>query len=422
MSQQIVEQGIRAIQQGNVVEGARLLKIALRSVDVQGNWRAMALVWLAEVTPDKQERMSYYNQALAAEPNNQYALAGKSKLLMEDFPSNTPPAPAPTPPAPRTPPPQTPPPGRSAPPPFPADTAGELTRIGPAVTSDSSQNTPYVGPFVNTVIPTGTPPAGFTPTNMLYRTVGISGGANSPGTGFFITQDGLVATTRFVVGGEESVIVNLEPGRDVPGQVVRTFSNLDLALIHTGMMLNQLLPTDQSGLVPENAVLMAVAHNGQVMSGYRRLTESLIKQEWFPTTISQVADSGGNPVFNDRSLLIGMLTHNANRTSPFVYALTMSAIYRAVGQYLQENSMAQRHLYCPNCGARSRAGGAGAFYCETCGGLLPHARRMARYQLPQFAGFYDQNSHTACPNCGTRVGFYRDVCLRCGYDLQGNRR
>ena len=57
-------------------------------------------------------------------------------------------------------------------------------------------------------------------TAAFYRTVGVLGGRNGPGTAFFINQQGLLATTRFVVGGLTRVTIALESAQMIPGQVL----------------------------------------------------------------------------------------------------------------------------------------------------------------------------------------------------------
>src|SRR5512145_1192781 len=70
MSFRYVEQGIAAIQVGNLDEGARLLRIALRDTTLTGGIRAVACLWLAETTSDPTAKRAYYDQAIAADPNN----------------------------------------------------------------------------------------------------------------------------------------------------------------------------------------------------------------------------------------------------------------------------------------------------------------------------------------------------------------
>src|SRR5690349_4725201 len=70
MPQHTVEQGIAAIQAGNIAEGDRLLRIALGEPDMTGPMRAIACLWLAETTADHQAKRTYYDAALDADPGN----------------------------------------------------------------------------------------------------------------------------------------------------------------------------------------------------------------------------------------------------------------------------------------------------------------------------------------------------------------
>jgi hypothetical protein len=361
-----LEQGIAAIQQGHQDEGARLLRIALKSEGLQGSLRATAYLWLAETRSDRQEKIKCYNDALAADPENEHARQRLAQLLAPEAAA-----------APATP----------APP--------EEDQGGPAI-----QHNP----------------------NAAYRTVGIIDGPNGPGTGFFVSRDGLIATTRFVVGGAESITIELEPGRRLIGDVVRSYPEIDLTLIHTGLMTNRLLTAINTPHLPEHTALTAIAHNGRAMSGERRATRSIIKPEWFPTTIAQVADAGGCPIFNSGNLLVGMLTRNANRTSAYVFGLHISAIYERIERYLQEINSGEKPAYCPSCGHRTRAGTAGGFYCESCGSVLPAARHSHRFPVPQMVSLYGENIHSPCPQCGSRAGFYNSQCLRCGHILADGSR
>lgn len=398
-----IEQGIAAIQQGNLDEGARLIRIALKSQEIQGSVRATAYLWLAETVQDPQGKIECYNQALAVDPNNQHARQRIAQLLSTGLPSSqaTPQQPA------------QPQPGYSAQ--QPAQPTIQQQGFVPQYPAQQNpvpgmQSTQQAQPSYGQQ-PRHNP-------NTLYRTVGIYEGPNGPGTGIIITREGLVATTRFVVGGEQHVTVELEAGNRFAGQVVRAFPQIDLAFVHTGLSVNQLLPAAPTPVIMDNTPLVAVAHNGQVMQGQKRATKSQIKPEWFPTTIADMADAGGNPVFDNRNMLVGMLTNNANRSSAYVFGLNINVVYRHAEQYMQEMQTGVKVVYCPHCGHLSRAGGAGAFYCEVCGGTLPAAQNVARYQMPHMAAYYNENSHRACPRCKARVGYYDSKCLRCGHDVK----
>ena len=389
-----MEQGIAAIQAGNREDGARLLKIALRSPEVQGPLRATVYLWLSETTNSRDEKIKMHQDALVADPNNT-DIQRRLALLM-------------------------------APPQSPVNTS---TSTNPVVQQAQAVNVPP--PIPNHPPETNPYQAQAQPvqqqneyvSNQFYREVGILGGPNGQGTGFFVSKDGLIATTRFVVGGSEEVTVELDPNHRMPGEIVRSFPAIDLAFIKIGMRVNQLLTITSQHTILDNMSLTAVTYNGRVMSGQHRVTHSELGRDWFPTTIANPTDAGGNPIFDDRNLLVGMLTRNANRTSPYVFGVQINTVYRYVEHYHQEKQDGTPQLYCSSCGHVSRAESVGGFYCETCGSVLPSKREVRRFAVnnPRLDVIYGENMGKPCWNCKSRVGYYNGYCLRCGEDMAQGR-
>ncbi len=386
-----MEQGIAAVQAGNLTEGARLLRIALKSDVLTGSLRATACLWLAETNPDAEFKRTCYQDALAADPDNQDAKQRLAALLA----SQLPPTPAPPPPSVYTPPPATP----SYTP--PAATPG----TGPLVTPST---VPGTGPLAPTQPAAGMvqPPS--------HRIAGVIGGPNGPGTAFFVMREGLLATTRYVVGGVEHLTLELENRRQLLGRVVRTFPEVDLAFIHVEQQVADLMPMTPLPQVPDHARLRAVSYSGQAASGKKRATKRILAAHWFPTDIRKLPDAGGNPVFDENHYLLGMLTKDIDRSSGCVYGLHITAIYRFVEHFRQEMNTNRNAVYCPGCGGLSRAAASGGYYCEICGSTLPQAQNITRLPQPQLVGFYFQNDRITCTHCGANVGFHNGKCLRCG--------
>jgi len=136
---------------------------------------------------------------------------------------------------------------------------------------------------------------------MFLRTVGILDGPNGKGTGFFLSTDGMIATTRYVASGKENITVSLDGTRQMIGRVVRSYPELDLALIKLDLEISHLLPFSTLPAVPENMELTAVVHNGEMLRGRCRPTKREIKAHWFPTTFRQIGDVGGSPVYASAS-------------------------------------------------------------------------------------------------------------------------
>ncbi len=387
-----MQHGLQAINDGNLDEGARLLRIALMDNTLTPAMRAVIYVSLAETDQNPTFRMQCYNEALSADPNNVQARQRLEALMTNAIPG-TPINPAQ--------------PIVVTPLSTPADAAAPTLMSPPPL--------PTARPLTPPPPPTLSPdPARQNPT--FYHTVGIMDGPNGLGTGFFITQDGIVATTRRVVDGLENVTISLNGSRQVIGRVIRSYSDVDLALVRVEINLTQILPMTSISRLPDNIEISAGSHHGGPIRGRIRATRRDLKPHWIPTTIRELPDIGGGPVFDDRNVLIGMLTGNASRLSADVYALHVHEILNRLNEYRQALLVDPQRTYCPGCGYISRAPNYNAFYCEQCGSVLPNSRGTNRYPIPHMAALYGENTQRPCRTCGSGVGFYNGQCLRCGSD------
>jgi hypothetical protein len=156
----------------------------------------------------------------------------------------------------------------------------------------------------------------------------------------------------------------------------------------------------------------------------RRESRGELPSQWFPTLLNRLQDAGGDPVFDPQNALVGMMTRNSSRSTGYFYGLHISAIYQCVQLFLQEaQQLAGQGIYCTSCGCSSRAGAFKAYYCETCGAVLPPALEIRRRPLDNVGALYGENMHRPCPNpnCRATVGSYNGVCLRCGTDMTQRR-
>jgi len=437
MSFQTMEQGIQAIQGGNREEGSRLLRIALKDEQLAPQARSVALLWLAETHDDPQFKINCYQQALAIDPGNQNAQQRLSYMMAAQLPQQqeTPQEPTPPPDQSAAPQPQPPnsmpgfnqptqpqhgqPPAQQPQPPNSMPGFNQPTQPQPQPpNSMPGFNQPTNPPMGQSGIPSSAqlgPPYAIQGTQ---RSVGIVGGSNGEGSGIIISQDGIIATTRYVVGGEEDVKVMLANGHRLPGKVLRSFPEFDLALVKVNAMASQLMPTNNNPHIPDHTPLLAIAHNGQGQRSQKRASKHQLAQHWIPTLIEQLQDAGGDPIFDDNNLLVGMLTRNASRANGYVYGLHISKIQQLLDGYRQEvRQQADNRVYCRHCGTSSRAAAYGGFYCETCGAVLPYAENMQRFPQPNTVALYGENIHRQCPKCSSQVGYYDSKCLRCGYDI-----
>lgn len=254
----------------------------------------------------------------------------------------------------------------------------------------------------------------------VQRTVGILGGPNGNGTGFFVSRDGLIVTTRHVVGGKRQVTVQLMSGTNLTGDVVRAYPAFDLALIQVNVQLAHLLGVSQAPAIPDDTPIVAVTHSGEGIRSAKRRSMNSISTHWFPTIINHMKDAGGNPVFDvGNNMLVGMLTNNASRTNGYMYGLHIHKIYQCIDAYIHEKGQleGQNTIYCNACGVVSRAPSFGGHFCENCGNTHPYAVNTHRYPQLNLAQLYGEDARAACPKCSSQAGFYERECLRCGHQL-----
>ena len=419
-----LEQGIQSIQGGKNEEGARLLRIALKSNQLPPNLQAVALMWLAETNPDPNFKIDCYRRANAVDPSNNDVNQRLSHWLSQSLPGN-----------PNNPlyPPNSGNTAQAAPPAGNAYPGGGTPPQGMPPQNMPPQNMPPVNnpytaggtppqnmPPMNNPYPTGAADAQGMPIvmNQVQRSVGISGGPNGVGTGFFVTRDGLIATTRHVVGGETQLQIELLSRQILIGNVVRAFPAYDLAFIQVSVQLAHLMRISNQPLAP-NTPIVAVTHSGTGLNSVHRETRHVSPPQWFPTMINHLADAGGNPIFLSNGVLVGMLTKNASRANGYYYGLDIHMIYHCLNQYLSE----RQHLsqvqveYCRQCGSLSQAAHHQGYYCEYCGSTLPGALEIRRRPLPQLAWLYGEDQGSTCPNCQAHSGFHHQRCLRCGYEI-----
>ncbi len=226
----------------------------------------------------------------------------------------------------------------------------------------------------------------------------------------------MLATTRYLVGGVDRVTVEAQPGYQMQGYVVRSYPEIDLAFVRVEYNPGGQLAIMPQPQVPDDLPLTAAPYRQALVSGAQRPTKRAMPAHWIPTTFTRWEDAGGAPIFDLNWYLVGMATRNTSRNSGYYYALHAAAIRARADAYLAELRIENRP-YCPHCGAGSRAGMMGFFYCEVCGGVLPQAMHVQRGMLPQAEALYDYK-RVQCARCGAQVGFHDGRCLRCGQPMQ----
>ncbi|MEO1443041.1 MAG: hypothetical protein AAFV33_21750, partial [Chloroflexota bacterium] len=86
MSLQDIQNGIKAVQQGDYRTADQLLRQGLNSPEVVGSVRAIALMWLAATNPSTEFKIQCYQAALQVDPANADIKKGLAELISAQAP------------------------------------------------------------------------------------------------------------------------------------------------------------------------------------------------------------------------------------------------------------------------------------------------------------------------------------------------
>ncbi len=360
MSLHEIQQGIAAIRAGDLPIGDQLLRQGLNDPTLPPDVRAVALMWLAETSPDVNFRIQCYQMALQHDPHNSDIQGRLGALIASQTPPITPPPPPPNPNYTQS--------RQQVATPMPPALPGRQWK--PPNTQDSQR-----------IRANGAPP-------MLE--FGVRGGPNGIGSGFLVVRDGLVATARFVVGSATEVTLITRSGEPFMAQVVRSYPGYDLAFIGTDIEVSVLRDTTPSGSVPPGMPLIADDYTEHEAHGERRNAPMPLPAGWFPTTFPKTLPPSftGAPLIDGRGDVVGMLTRNAERETGLLYGLHISKIRQLFERYYEERLADPNRLYCGTCGNLSKAGAEGLYYCETCGAIFPFAVHRQRTPHPRAHLYY----------------------------------
>ncbi|WP_027185767.1 S1C family serine protease [Desulfovibrio inopinatus] len=134
------------------------------------------------------------------------------------------------------------------------------------------------------------------------RVVTIDSGA-AIGSGFFISEDGLVLTNQHVVGSSKDVRIRLISGVEITGSVVRTNVRRDVALIQADLTKTPCLPLAMSS--PEiGAPVYAIGspggteREGSVSCGVISAIRHQYEQDYIQSDVGVTHGSSGGPLID----------------------------------------------------------------------------------------------------------------------------
>ncbi len=360
-AQNDLRQAIELMQDGDVQAAVALLNRLIAEAQLDDKGRAAAYAWLAEAREDRAYKIRCLERALEQDPGNQQIRQGLQQLkAARPQPRQLPPL------------------------------ASERRR------PDRVETPPVLG---------------------------IAGGLNGPASGFCVNSAGLIATTSYAIGSAARVTVTLAAERQMAGTVISRFPTHDVALIEAPLAPLREPTSAPPSMVTQHSAFTALAYGGARLRGAIARLNTQGARQWLRTTIppEQMPDAGGNPLYDEKGQLLGMLTRNVDGGGNAL-AIKIVDVARLADEVQRDRRLLPESSYCASCGSLSRARLFGGAHCETCGAAQAAKPGAALpVQSSKLAALYGEGAGSPCAHCGARIGSYAGCCLRCGHALASSR-
>ena len=166
------------------------------------------------------------------------------------------------------------------------------------------------------------------------------------GSGFFVTETGLIATNAHLARGETSLMVLLADGQQIEGNVVHIAANRDIALVKVEGSDFPYLTLAGTGKVRQGESVMAIGNPGGAMpfSVTKGIVSGIGKFSsagpglWIQTDAAINPGNSGGPLLNARGEVIGINTLRLNKkdAAGVGFALSATDLIEVLREYYPE--------------------------------------------------------------------------------------
>jgi serine protease Do len=174
--------------------------------------------------------------------------------------------------------------------------------------------------------------------NRIAPAVVFISNADSFGSGFFVSAEGLILTNAHVVRDAKAVQVVLHDGRRVPGEVVeRAGDDVDLALVQVKLQETPKLELAGIASVSVGSWVGAVGHgHGAIWTFNAGMISNIYpsghERPVFQTQIPLNPGNSGGPIFDRRGRVIGVVTAGLKDASAINFGITVDVARRVLSR------------------------------------------------------------------------------------------
>ena len=172
-------------------------------------------------------------------------------------------------------------------------------------------------------------------------------GLDKSGSGFFVTDTGIIVTNAHLARGEEALSAQLSTGQELQAKVVYIDADLDIALAKaegpSGKMVFPRLPLCESSKVRQGEIVMAIGNPGDAMRF--SVTQGIVSAvgefssagpgTWIQTDAPINPGNSGGPLLNLRGEVIGINTQKLalKNVSGIGFALSASDLLKVLRRF-----------------------------------------------------------------------------------------
>jgi S1-C subfamily serine protease len=211
-------------------------------------------------------------------------------------------------------------------------------------------------------------------------------------------------------------VVAFYKSKEIPGKVVRSFRDLDLAFIKVNKKTSRFAHLSKSGDIKVGQYVFAIGYPSGLSN---TLTQGVIsavgryinKKHFIQTDAAINPGNSGGPLFNEAGEVIGVNTMILDQAQGIGFAIPVEVLHNCIEQIAREDIFSKH--YCGICGNCSDSD----MYCEMCGAALmrekdvvgstsgtPVTAPVSKIEnCPACKISIDEINAKYCPRCGTTL-------------------